>query len=293
MKRIAMIGLTLLVAACAAPPADETDRSEDAVAAARPRVLALGDSLAFAWDPNIESDPSRVDPSKYRGYAEMVATRLGAMTDNASCPGETSSHFVRAQGEDNGCAQNRASYKLHVDWQRASTQLEFAKAYLAHAKPALVTLSIGGNDLLRVEENCKLPSLVGAGCKLARLPFFRHGYGENLETIVRTIHASGHRGKMVFLTTYAPDYSDPLATFALRQFNDELRETIERLREKVPGLELRIADGYVAFESRAAAHGGKTCATGLLIANRDGSCDIHPTKEGHQVLAEAILDAIQ
>ena len=298
MKRTAA-ALTVVVAAsfalpaCSAPGEDASTSDEDVTAARRPRVLALGDSMAFAWDPTVERDPSRVDASRYRGYAEVVAARLGATADNAACPGETSSHFVRAEGEDNGCAQNRAAYALHVDWAGARTQLDFVVAYLARTKPALITLSLGGNDLLRVEENCKLPSIVGAGCKLVRLPFFERGYGENLETIMRAIHASGYRGKMVLLTTYAPDYSDPLATFALRRFNEEIRETAEDVRRQLDGLDVRVADGYAAFEARAAAHDGKTCATGLLIANGDGTCDIHPTRDGHDVLADAILDAIR
>lgn len=293
MKRIALALSLLAVACAAATPDDEPAAAEEAMVATRPRVLALGDSMAFAWDPHVERDPSRVEASRYRGYAEMIGDRLGAQTDNASCPGETSSHFVREDGEDNGCAQNRAAYDLHIDWGGARTQLELVTHYLSRHRPALITLSIGGNDLLRVEESCKLPSLVGAGCKLLRLPFFEHGYGENLATIVRTIHTSGHRGKMVFLTTYAPDYSDALATFALRRFNDRLRETVADVQRDVPGLDLRIADGYAAFEARAASHGGKTCGTGLLIANGDGTCDIHPTKAGHELLAQVILDAIR
>lgn len=276
-----------------APTEGETDSSEDAVTSARPHVLALGDSMAFAWDPNIERDPSRVDASKYRGYAEMVAAELGTTADNASCPGETSGHFVSATGEDNGCAQNRAAYNLHVDWKNASSQLDYVESYLARTKPALITLSIGGNDLLRVEENCKLPSILGAGCKLARLPFYEHAYGENLERIIRTIHRAGYRGKMVLLTTYAPDYSDAIANFALGRFNDEIRESVAHVRDDVPGMDVRVADGFAAFQSRANEHDGKTCKTGLLIPNGDGTCDIHPTKEGHQVLAEAILDAIK
>lgn len=290
MKRIAIL-LAVLAAACAAPASEETEASEDAINGGRARVLALGDSMAFAWDPNIERDPARVDARRYRGYAEMVADQLGAAADNASCPGETSSHFVSASGEDNGCATNRAAYDLHVDWQSAPTQLEFVESYLAKTKPTLITLSVGGNDLLRVEENCKLPSLLGAGCKLARLPFYEHAYGANLENIIRTIHRAGYRGKMVLLTTYAPDYSDAIANFALGRFNGEIRESVEHVRDDVPGMDVRVADGFGAFEARARDHGGKTCATGLLIENGDGTCDIHPTKEGHQLLAQVILDA--
>lgn len=291
MKRIAL-ALGLLAAACVAPIEGETDSSEDAVTSAPSHVLALGDSITFAWDPNIERDPSRVDPKNYRGYAEMIGERIGAATDNAACPGETSSHFVHADGEDNGCAQNRAAYGTHVPWGTSPAQLDFVRAYLARTKPSLVTMSIGGNDLLRIVENCKVP-VVGGPCMLLRLPFYEHAFRENLATILRTVHGAGYRGKMAILTTYGPDYSDVFATFGLRRFNDALRETVADLRDDLPGLDVRVADGFAAFEAEAKKHDGKTCATGLVITNADGTCDLHPSEHGHEVLAGVILAAIR
>jgi lysophospholipase L1-like esterase len=154
-------------------------------------------------------------------------------------------------------------------------------------------MTLGGNDLLRVKADCKLPFILGPGCELARLPFREHTYGENLENIIRTIHRAGYRGKLVLVNTYAPDYSDAVANFALGRFNDEMRDSVSDVHDDVPGLDVRIADAFSAFKTRADAHGGKTCETGLLISNGDGTCDIHPTADGHAVLAQAILDAIR
>ena len=58
-------------------------------------------------------------------------------------------------------------------------------------------------------------------------------------------------------------------------------------------MDLRIADGFASFKTYADQHGGKTCETGLLISNGDGTCDIHPTQQGHEVLAKTILDAVR
>ena len=178
-----------------------------------------------------------------------------------------------------------------------ATQVDFATAYVRKAMaaghpPELITLTIGGNDLLLLEKHCTLPGLLNAGCKLARLPFYVHDYGEHLAKLLLAIDATGYEGTLVLVTTYAPDYSDHIATIALEQMNGELTEHVASITSQLHGLKVRIADGYGAFKAHAEEHGGKTCETGLLIKNDDSkTCDIHPTAAGHQVLADAILAA--
>jgi hypothetical protein len=53
-----------------------------------------------------------------------------------------------------------------------------------------------------------------------------------------------------------------------------------------------VADGFGAFGAASAPFGGSPCAAGLLIKLPDGTCNIHPSAEGHQVLAAAIAKAI-
>lgn len=296
----ALAGLALV--ACAAPTSDSAEASDDALDSSRPHVLTLGDSITFAWNPHLESDPTKVDAEKYPGFADILGQRLGAPVDNAGCPGEASGSMLDEHAEDNGCRANRSAYRLHYPWSRPTghdpaTQVEFASAYLdkamaAHQPPTLITLTIGGNDLLLLQKHCTLPSILNDGCKLARLPFYVHDYGEHLVKLLLAIDATGYRGTMVLVTTYAPDYSDHVATLALDQMNGELREEVGKVSGQLHGLQVRIADGYGAFKAHADQHGGKTCETGLLIKNDDGkTCDIHPTAAGHQVLAEAILAA--
>jgi lysophospholipase L1-like esterase len=294
--RAGMIAAMLLGAGGCTSGTESTASGDDALVGegARPRILALGDSITFGWDPHIAPDPADVVPSRYINYATLVGEALGAAVDNGACPGETSSHFLRADGEDNGCAENRALYDLHTSWGAAPTQLEFALDYLRRAvaagrPPELVTMSIGGNDLLRVVENCKLPGPLGPACMALRFPFYERAFGENLERLMIAIDATGYHGKMVILTTYAPDYSDLAFRFALERFAGKLRASIEAVRGKLGGLDVRVADGYAVFAEAARAHGDKTCLTGYLIPNPDGTCDGHPSRAGHRALADEVL----
>jgi hypothetical protein len=49
-----------------------------------------------------------------------------------------------------------------------------------------------------------------------------------------------------------------------------------------------VADGMAAFT----AH-GDPCEAGLLIQMPDGTCDVHPTPAGAQILADTIDAAIK
>src|SRR5438128_11800818 len=64
--------------------------------------LALGDSVAFGYDPTITA-PS---PAKFTGYPEIVAEIAHLSKSkkevNAACPGETSSSSLIGW-PDNGC----------------------------------------------------------------------------------------------------------------------------------------------------------------------------------------------
>jgi lysophospholipase L1-like esterase len=51
----------------------------------------------------------------------------------------------------------------------------------------------------------------------------------------------------------------------------------------------KVADGFAAFQRPSAAFGGSACAAGLLIpVPPAGTCNIHPSHAGHQLLAQAI-----
>jgi lysophospholipase L1-like esterase len=292
---IALVALPLM--ACSAASTSDASSTESALEETKPHLLAIGDSITFGWNPHLETDIHKVQASKYSGYAEVLGGKLGVPVANGACPGETSGSFLDPKAEDNGCRNNRAAYRLHTDWDGAADQVDFVSSYLEKAvaagkAPPLVVMTMGGNDLLLVKKHCNLPGPLDGPCELVRIPFAVHAFGDHISKVLSAIDASGYRGKVALVTTYAPDYSDPIAKFGIGQFNSELREHAAQAKGKLH-IDVRVADGYAAFEARAKEHGGKTCQTGLVIPNGDGTCDIHPTPAGHQLLAQTVLDAIK
>jgi lysophospholipase L1-like esterase len=189
--------------------------------------------------------------------------------------------------QSNGCENSVGSatgyrdlYPLHV--QYTGTQIAYALDYLAaHKHTRLITIDIGANDAFVCQQTtadhctsqAELAALAGQiGSNLASL------YGQLRQT-------AGYDGPIVALSYYALDYADP-AQLAAAEF---LNSVVAGVTEAYGGI---VASGFDAFRTASAAYGGDPCAAGLLIKLPDGTCNIHPSPLGHQVLAAAIADAI-
>jgi len=265
---IVMAGAATL--ASAAPPAALGNSSS----------LALGDSVVFGY---IAADGyAYVNPSNFVGYPDYVGRDLRLDTANAACPGETSSSFISSTGADFGCRGFRANFPLHVSY--TSTQLGFATNFLAtHKQTRLVTISLGANDGLLLEESCNGdPACIQAG-----LPQAVATLTSNMNTILRTLRATGFRGVLMVVNYYSVDYTDPGQTGLTVLLNQTLAA--------VAGANgAMVADAFTAFQSAASTvfAGGKTCKAGLLNVNpldaTQMSCDDHPSQSGQQLLADTV-----
>jgi lysophospholipase L1-like esterase len=255
--------------------------------------LALGDSIAFGFNPTILSPTLPLpSPAAFTGYPEVVAQVEHLLKSkkevNASCPGETSASFWILGAPDNGCngagPQGQPSFKssvgLHTNY--SGTQLEFAISQLSSNKHIkLVTLGIGGNDLLLVEEQCvarPVPSF--AGCVQAILPGVLQAYGTNLTAILTAIRAN-YQGTLVLVNNYSSS-ADPLFTEAVAAL-----DSVTTLVGTNFGV--KFADAFTGFQVASAFFGGDPCAAGLLIRLSATACDVHPSPAGRDLLAATVM----
>jgi lysophospholipase L1-like esterase len=249
--------------------------------------LALGDSVAFGYvPPQAVPAPDYFDASSFVGYPEDVAQALHLRVANASCPGETTASFFVPGAQSNGCENSpgssvgyRTEFPLHV--QYSGTQLQYALGYLARHRHSirLVTINIGANDVFLCQETtadaCASTAEIHAVLKKIRA---------NLAIIYALIRGvAQYHGPLVALTYYSLSYSDPTQVAGTK----ELNSAIASVTEKFGG---RIANGFAAFKGPSLAAGGSPCAAGLLIKLPDGTCNVHPSPEGHLLLAQAIED---
>jgi lysophospholipase L1-like esterase len=232
--------------------------------------LALGDSVAFGFDPLVDLKSAQV-----AGYPETLAGTRGLDVTNLSCPGEASGGMMSPTGEDNGCRENREAFPLHVDYQ--GTQLQAAVDFLdAHPETSLVTIDIGANDVFLLDHICNRDF----NCILTNFITTSANYNANLAFIYGQLRKV-YDGPLVALSIYNPYPQDTTAQYALDRMNTILVEQTHAHGGKV-------ADGMGAFSNAAS----DPCAGGLLIPLPDGGCDVHPTPRGADVLAGAISAAM-
>jgi lysophospholipase L1-like esterase len=263
-------------------PAWADDRSAGPDHAA---YLALGDSVPFGFRGNQPPALYRI-PQLFVGYPEIVGHDLRVAELNASCPGETTDSFIDATAQSNGCENSLGSdigyrdlYPLHVRY--AGSQLDYAVRTLRRDDDVrLVTLQLGANDgfLCQKAPQPYCPTGVADAAGLAALAAH---VGQNLATILGTLRTEGHySGKIVVVTYYALDYTDPVGLAGVQALNAAITQVATAAGAVV-------ADGFGAFQALALQSGGSSITAGLVLPN-----DVHPTLFGQLLLARAVERAV-
>nr|MDQ2959731.1 SGNH/GDSL hydrolase family protein [Candidatus Dormibacteraeota bacterium] len=203
-------------------------------------------------------------------------------TVNAACPGEATGGFISSTGTDNGCRPFRAAYPLHASY--SGTQLAFATAYLAaHPRTRLVTVSLGANDLFLLETACAgNPTCIAAG-----LPAALGTIAANMNFILHALRSEFH-GVLIVVNYYSLDYTDASGTGITKLLNQS-----ETASAHANGAV--VANVFRAFQSAAAAAGGKTCNAGLLNASPANQfvCDVHPSQSGQDRIANTVEEVYE
>jgi lysophospholipase L1-like esterase len=291
---ISFVPLVCALTACSAastsdPTVDDTDTTLQALDNGNhgqpPKYLALGDSVAFGYNPLLPYTPPW---TQFVGYPEDASGDLGYGVANAACPGETTGSLLSASGfPDTGCHHGG----LKVDYTKygATTQIDYATAFLKdNRQTKLVTINIGGNDLQIPFYLCGAlplpPPPSSFPCIQAQLPAMFVSYQQNLDTILGKIRAAGYKKDLVVVNQYALNYADPALTPLIAQLNALAAAVAARHNATV-------ADTFAAFQAASASFGGDACAAGLLIPLPGGGCDLHPTPKGAELLASVVAQA--
>ena len=223
-------------------------------AGASNEYLALGDSVPFGYIT--QAGFEYYNPENFVGYPDWASLAFGLDVANAACPGETTGSFLSSNAPDAGCRLYRQHVPLHVDYGSATTQLAFAITFLQqHGNTALVTLQVGSNDVLLLEEVCNFdPTCIATG-----LPQVLTTASTNVTTILAGLRNTGYSGAIVVVNYYSTDYSDQGGTQITAALN-------QAITAPAPFYGAGVADVFSAFEAAASKTGGKTCVTGLLNA---------------------------
>jgi lysophospholipase L1-like esterase len=283
----AVLALALTGLSLASPTALASSPAKPKPAKVARGYLALGDSVTFGFrEATNTPTPDYNNAKSFVGYPEDVAAALHLKLTNASCPGETSASFIRTSAPSNGCTNTpggspgyRALHPLHTSYK--TSQLDFAKSYLkTHTDTKLVTLMIGANDGFRCEETTADNCASEFSALIAQVT-------KNVGKILKTIRKKAHYdGEIVLLTYYSLNFADPLQNLASGVINNALTDAAKPY-------DVKVANGFAAFQAAAAQAGGSSCTAGLLTMLTGGGCGVHPSVAGQSVLAQAVEKAVK
>jgi lysophospholipase L1-like esterase len=248
--------------------------------------------------------PNYAHQKSFVGFPEDIAANLGLTVANAACPGETTSSFINAKAQSNGCENNfvfgakknpshtpgadyRAAAPLHVKYaSKTESQLTFAEKYLEQwPNTRLVTLMIGANDgflcqSMHPKDMCA--NEIGA---------LEKKLTKNATRIFKGLRNTAHyTGQIVLVPYYSFDYQNVVLTFEVQDINGALAKAAKPFH-------VETAQSFAQFQKATAGASGNTCNAGLLTVLRPvtdpSTCGVHPSVTGSALLAQSVEQVIK
>ncbi len=262
-----LLAFVLLFTAVPVVLASSTSLHSSSLLGPKKYYLALGDSLAFGYQPDLNFDDGYTND-----FFTDLATHGARTVANLSCPGETSTTLINGKCPD----------AFLRKFPYVGSQLNAALAYLhvLRGQVSPVTLDIGVNDLLSDinKSNCTI-NVANFSAHLATLD-------ANLtQTILPKLQAALTvngipAGDLVLMNYYDP-YQDicPNTVPYVQLMN-------QHLADDASSVGARIADVFTAFGGASNSH----------ICTYTWMCsvfkDIHARAKGYSVIASAFEDEL-
>jgi lysophospholipase L1-like esterase len=260
--------------------------------------LALGDSLAYGFQQaRFDAEFPNIKPATFNtGYVDDFARRLarlspGIQVINDGCPGETSASLINGN-RPNRCAVGGGWPSIWLHHPYSGSQLSDAIAFLTKhpRQTSPVTINIGGNDLLAIEQACA-NSNGGNGtpgdlkCLAQQLPVTIGQVAQNLGSILSQIRAAAPTTELIVMGLYNPAFTIPGADAVIEgDFNPTMATVASQFH------------GFFADPFPAINHGSTYPNEAVSVCSQIGICtpplfDVHPFDNGYAAIADVIFAA--
>lgn len=225
--------------------------------------LALGDSIAYGFDPGKGQRPAPSDT----GYVDPFAAQLRKLSPkiavvNYGCPGESTVTFTRG-----GCPHLREGGTLHDPFR--GSQLKAALAFLrAHrGKVSPITLTLWGNDLFPLTaKGNKAPQAIAS-------------FASRFDAILEQLRAAAPSAEIIVTGAWNPEVDQVKKTQPLYKSLDAA------IRRTAAGSRARVANMFAVFNPPANVR--RVCALSYICSKGDP----HPNDAGYRAMANAFFSA--
>lgn len=263
----------LLIAALVGIDLLALSRNNPAQAIGPHYYMALGDSLSFGYQPNLDFSSGFADDI----FNTLHKANVTAVV-NYACAGETTTSMIQG-----GCVGRFAHHGSYTGPQLRAA-VDFLKSANNYGRVSPITLEIGSNDVLPAwnPTTCSIEAGVNVDALLATMD-------ANLtQTILPQLldaldaRTNANNGDLHLLNYYNP-YAKvcPGSAPFVHELNDHLAADAAQFR-------IPVVDVYAAFggDNNTASH----------ICDYTWMCsqfhDVHPTNKGYAVIAQAVETAL-
>jgi lysophospholipase L1-like esterase len=229
--------------------------------------LALGDSLAYGFQPNLDWNHGYVDDF----FANLESHGTTSVV-NMACPGETSSTFIHG-----GCPGQTIDKYLYFGPQLAAA-VSFLRSHAGMVSP--VTLDIGVNDVL--------PDINGSTCTENARQF-----ASDLKALDANLTGTILPQLKAALTVKGKVTGDLLVMNYYDAFQNACPNTVSYAEKMNQHLAADVAGFGVMVDVFGAFGGAKVPNTNICAYTWMCSVlkDVHPMREGYSVIAGAFEKA--
>ena len=265
IRLLASFAFTLLLIGTGIPAvqARTSTYSPDAPVGPKQYYLALGNSLAFGYQPNLDFDHGYVDD-----LSANLRTRGNKQTANLACPDETSGSFI------NGGCPYAILRKFPYEGNQLSAALLYLNEHQGQVSP--VTLDIGANDVL--------PDLSNTTCAIDTEKFKSDlaALDTNLaQVILPRLHAALMVNGEVTGDLLVENYYDP--------YQNQCPNTVPLMREMNSHIAADVQNFGTLVDVFDAFGGAVTPNQNICVYSWICSSfhDVHSTRTGYKVIAGA------
>ncbi len=254
-------------AAVRSPADDTTLDAAGATQVPQDYYLALGDSIAYGYQPGKGTRPSAFTT----GYVDVFAARLAKLSPqiqvvNYACPGESSVTFTRG-----GCPSKAEGMKLHDPFRgsQLSAALSFLRAHPREVSP--ITLTLWGNDLAPLSARGK------------RAPKAIASFASRFTSILKQLRSAAPSAEIIVTGAWNPEADRLKQTQPLyRSLNTAIARVAAASSARVANMTSALSPPGNIRTQRA-----RLCALTFLCSKGD----VHPTDAGYRAMANAFLAA--